>query len=48
MVSRLAAQKGFDIVAEAVDRIMRLGVGMVVLGEGEPRGLQKTYGGGMP
>lgn len=37
MVSRLAAQKGFDIVAEAIDKIMRLGVGMVVLGEGETK-----------
>jgi starch synthase len=37
MVSRLAAQKGFDIIAEAMDRIMKLGVGMVILGEGEAK-----------
>jgi len=35
MVSRLVAQKGFDLVMEAFDRIMGMDYGMVVLGLGE-------------
>lgn len=35
MVGRLAAQKGFSLVAEAAEDIFRLGVGLVVLGSGE-------------
>ncbi len=36
MVGRLAAQKGFSLVAEAADDIFRLGLGLVILGSGEP------------
>ena len=36
MVGRLAAQKGFSLVAEAAEDIFRLGVGLVILGSGEP------------
>jgi starch synthase len=35
IVSRLAAQKGFDILAEAVDTLVELGFLMVLLGTGE-------------
>ena len=35
MVGRLAAQKGFSLVAEAAEDIFRLGIGLVVLGSGE-------------
>lgn len=37
MVSRLAEQKGFDLVAEAFERMMALGIQFIVLGEGDPR-----------
>jgi starch synthase len=37
MVSRMVDQKGFDIVMEAMDAIMGLGVNLVVLGTGEKR-----------
>ena len=37
MVSRLAEQKGFDIVLEALPALMDLDIRMVVLGTGEPR-----------
>jgi len=37
MVSRLAEQKGFDLVIEGFDRMMALGIQFVVLGEGDPR-----------
>jgi starch synthase len=35
IVSRLAAQKGFDILAEAVDKLMELGFHIVLLGTGD-------------
>lgn len=35
VVSRLSGQKGFDLVAEAIDNIMALDVQMVVLGAGD-------------
>jgi len=37
MVTRLARQKGVDIVAEAADDIVRLGARLIVLGSGEER-----------
>ncbi len=37
MVSRLAEQKGLDLVVEALDRMLSLGIQLVVLGEGDPR-----------
>jgi starch synthase len=37
MVSRLADQKGFDLVIAAFARMMALGIQFVVLGEGDPR-----------
>jgi starch synthase len=37
MISRLVAQKGFDILTKAFDRIMELDVGLVILGLGEKR-----------
>ncbi|GIW72415.1 MAG: glycogen synthase 2 [Planctomycetota bacterium] len=36
VVSRLAYQKGVDLLLEALDEIMAHGVGLVVLGHGEP------------
>jgi starch synthase len=36
MVGRLAAQKGFSLVREAAEDLFRLGLGLVVLGSGEP------------
>lgn len=35
IISRLSAQKGFDIFAQAVDELMSLDIGVVILGEGE-------------
>lgn len=35
IISRLASQKGFDILADAVDRLMKLGFLMVLLGTGD-------------
>ena len=37
MVSRLAEQKGFDILAEAMDRLMEQDIQFVILGTGETR-----------
>ncbi|MBI5970019.1 MAG: glycogen synthase GlgA [Deltaproteobacteria bacterium] len=37
MVSRLAEQKGFDILLEALPEIMKNDIGLVILGEGETR-----------
>ncbi len=37
MIGRLADQKGMDLVAESIDRILALGVGMVILGSGDAR-----------
>jgi starch synthase len=37
IIARLAEQKGMDIVADAVDEIMALGVQIVILGTGEER-----------
>ncbi len=45
MVTRLAEQKGLDLVLEELDRLMGLGIQLVVLGTGEPRyeqGLQEA------
>ena len=36
MISRLAAQKGFDLVIAAFDRMMALGIQFVLLGTGAP------------
>ena len=36
LVGRLAAQKGLNLVAEAAEDIFRLGVGLIILGSGEP------------
>ena len=49
MVSRLTAQKGLTLVAEAAEDIFRMGASLVVLGSGEPfhegmvRGLAENY-----
>jgi len=37
MISRLAEQKGFELVLEALPKIMKLGCQMVILGTGDPR-----------
>lgn len=37
MVSRLADQKGFDILAEAADTLMKMDIQIVILGTGEQR-----------
>jgi starch synthase len=37
MISRLAEQKGFDLVMEAFDRMMALDIQFVLLGTGDPR-----------
>ena len=37
MVSRLAGQKGFDILTRAVPALMEMGVNLVILGTGESR-----------
>lgn len=37
IISRLADQKGFDILAEAMPSIMEMGLGMVVLGSGDKK-----------
>jgi starch synthase len=51
IISRLTDQKGFDIVAESMPALMKMGLGVVVLGSGEQKyqdmmlGLAKTYKG---
>jgi starch synthase len=37
IISRLAGQKGFDILAEAMDNLMKLGLYLVILGTGEAK-----------
>jgi starch synthase len=37
MISRLAEQKGFDLVMGAFDRLLALGIQFVLLGTGDPR-----------
>jgi starch synthase len=37
IVSRLAWQKGFDIISRAMAKLMKLDIGMVILGTGEKR-----------
>lgn len=37
MISRLADQKGFDILAEAIGRLIRFNIQLVILGTGEPK-----------
>jgi len=37
IVSRLAEQKGFDILAEAIDAICKMGLQMVILGTGDAK-----------
>jgi starch synthase len=37
MISRLADQKGFDILAEALDNLMKLGLYLVILGTGDAK-----------
>ncbi len=36
-ISRLAEQKGFDLIAEVIDEMMKLDIQYIVLGTGEPR-----------
>ena len=49
MVSYLSSQKGFDILIEAIDELMEMDVGLVVLGEGDEKyenrflNIQKQY-----
>ncbi len=42
VVSRFAHQKGIDLIADAMDGLMALGVNLVVLGSGEPQ-LERTF-----
>ncbi len=37
MISRLAEQKGFELVTEAMSRIVKMGCKLVILGTGEPK-----------
>ena len=37
LISRFVDQKGIDLVADAIDRLVALGVRVVVLGSGDPR-----------
>jgi starch synthase len=43
MVSRLADQKGFDLLEEAIDEIMSLNLQLVILGTGQQRYLEFFY-----
>jgi starch synthase len=49
MVSRMTAQKGFDLLVPALDQLMALEIDLVVLGNGEPqfeagmRAAQRAY-----
>lgn len=53
MVSRLAVQKGFDILAEAVPKLMDMGIKLIILGTGDPhiekqmKILSRVYAGNM-
>ncbi|MBV9469776.1 MAG: glycogen synthase GlgA [Abitibacteriaceae bacterium] len=40
MVSRLSAQKGFDLVADALESLVQMGCYFVLLGSGEPQFMQ--------
>ncbi len=42
VVSRFAHQKGIDLIGDAVDGLLGMGVNLVVLGSGEP-GLERTF-----
>jgi len=42
LVTRLSSQKGVDLIAEAMEEIVRLGVKMVILGKGD-ESFQKTF-----
>jgi len=42
VIHRLVAQKGLDVVIEAFDRMMAMGVQFILLGIGDPR-LEKTF-----
>ena len=50
MVSRLADQKGLDLLVSGVEKVLRLGVSLVILGKGDERyekklsDLEKKYG----
>ena len=46
LISRLADQKGFDLIAAAADELMSLDAAWVMLGSGEPR--TKSCGAGWP
>ena len=37
IISRLADQKGFDLIAEIIDKIMEMDLQIVILGTGEPK-----------
>jgi starch synthase len=36
IIGRLTTQKGFDVVAECVDAILKLNVNLIILGKGDP------------
>jgi starch synthase len=37
IISRLVDQKGFDLISEAFDKLMKLNIQLVLLGEGDPK-----------
>ena len=37
VISRLTVQKGYELIAQSVDRILSMDVGLVILGAGEPK-----------